>query len=314
MKKNTITTIVIASIMVLLVACSVIFAVSSKGSLKTEKENNTSSDSDSLLVSEEPVSSEEVSSETRKEVTLEFPYFIEIDKGAQICTIFTTNEEGKYEKVVRKIPISSGVELGKLPDGYYKSKDTKHRWQTMFSLNAPIYCQYTTRITGNFLFHSLPYRKNGNPASLNAAAYNKLGTRASGGCIRMTVENAKWIYENINPGTTIHVVTGPERPDELAAILPPKLDSNAKWDPSDPDPANPDYKSMYPDAENEPKPDPYAELYPYNFEYNKDIPVTPQKTTTTKSNEAPAESKAEDKPAESKAPETTQPPAAEATE
>lgn len=279
MKRNNTTTIIISSILVLLVVLSVVFSMSIKGSVSTsEKDDNVSSES-ALISEEEEPTSEELSSEEREKVTLEYPYFIEIDKGAQIVTIFTTNEEGKYEKIVREIPISSGVVNGKLPDGYYKSKDTKHRWQTMFSLGDPIYCQYTTRITGNFLFHSLPYRRNGDPASLNASAYNKLGTPASGGCIRMTVENAKWIYDNIEPGTTIHVVTGEPRPADLKRILPSKIDSSAKWDPSDPDPDNPDYKTMYPNPD--PEPDPYAELYPYKFEYNKDIPVTPQKTTTT---------------------------------
>jgi hypothetical protein len=238
---------------------------------------NPSSSSTQPEFTEDPLASS--SKEERQRITLEFPYFIEIDKGAQICTIFTTDKDGYYKKVVRYIPISSGVDDNKLPDGYYKSKETKHEWQNMFTLGEPIYCQYTTRITGNFLFHSPPYRAP-RPSALNVGGYNRLGTRASGGCVRMSVENAKWIFDKINPGTTIHVVKGPERPELLASILPVKLDASAKYDPSDPDEKNPAFKSMYPNPD--PEPDPYAEPKLGDITYNKDIPVTPQTTKTAK--------------------------------
>lgn len=42
--------------------------------------------------------------------------------------------------------------------------------------------------------------------SLEYLEYNKLGTSASMGCVRLTVENAKWIYDNCPAGTTIRMV------------------------------------------------------------------------------------------------------------
>ena len=38
---------------------------------------------------------------------------------------------------------------------------------------------------------------------LNKTSVRKLGRRASHGCIRLTVEDAKWIYDNCPAGTTV---------------------------------------------------------------------------------------------------------------
>ena len=66
--------------------------------------------------------------------------------------------------------------------------------------------------------------------------YNKLGTAASAGCVRLTVEDSKWIYDNCELGTPVEVVdeVGPYGPE------PEPLNWNySGWDPTDPDPNNP---------------------------------------------------------------------------
>jgi len=57
---------------------------------------------------------------------------------------------------------------------------------------------------GEFLFHSVPTDKRGRIIVDEA---RKLGQNASHGCIRLTLPDAKWIYENIPYGTK--VVIGP---------------------------------------------------------------------------------------------------------
>ena len=51
---------------------------------------------------------------------------------------------------------------------------------------------------GDYLFHSLPFDESGE----NIVDYT-LGTPASHGCIRLAVEDAKWLYDNIDNGTKI---------------------------------------------------------------------------------------------------------------
>jgi lipoprotein-anchoring transpeptidase ErfK/SrfK len=55
---------------------------------------------------------------------------------------------------------------------------------------------------GIYLFHSVPMDRNQNIIQEEA---DKLGSPASHGCIRLRVEHAKWIYDNIPEGTPVHI-------------------------------------------------------------------------------------------------------------
>ena len=60
--------------------------------------------------------------------------------------------------------------------------------------------KYYTQFSGNFLYHSIIYDKTGTKIT-----DGKLGQALSHGCIRLSTENAKWIYENIPEYTTVIV-------------------------------------------------------------------------------------------------------------
>lgn len=53
---------------------------------------------------------------------------------------------------------------------------------------------------GEFLIHSVATDKNGNIIPSEA---EKLGQKASHGCVRLAVPDAKWIYDNIQYGTKV---------------------------------------------------------------------------------------------------------------
>ena len=131
----------------------------------------------------------------------DYPYFIEVDKTNQVVTVFTTSSTGKYDKPVRVMLCSTAQNPKKFPTGYWKLKKDRttasNVWRTMQSHGAPLYAQYATQITGHFLFHSVPYSDTKKDA-LDQQRFAKLGTADSGGCIRLTVENAKWISETTN--------------------------------------------------------------------------------------------------------------------
>lgn len=55
---------------------------------------------------------------------------------------------------------------------------------------------------GEFLFHTIPTDENGNYILSEA---QKLGQKASHGCFRLPVLDAKWIYDNIPVGTKVVV-------------------------------------------------------------------------------------------------------------
>ena len=61
-------------------------------------------------------------------------------------------------------------------------------------------CFYYTQFYGDYLFHSVLYdKKTGNLAD------GRLGMGLSHGCVRLKIENAKWIYDHIPAGTKVVV-------------------------------------------------------------------------------------------------------------
>ena len=130
-------------------------------------------------------------------------YYVKVNNTANVVTIYTKDAEGNYTVPVKAMICSIGTATPK--SGKYKLNGTKHRWHTLFG-HTPgtyVYGQYTTAIVGNILFHSVPYTTKGDPSTLEYLEYDKLGTKASAGCIRLTVQDAAWIYNNISTGTIV---------------------------------------------------------------------------------------------------------------
>lgn len=124
-------------------------------------------------------------------------YYIKVNYGANVVTIYTNDENGDFSIPVKAMVCSTGRATPK--SGTYK---VQSRWEWL-GLIGNVYGHYSTQIVGNILFHSVPYLKKYDPASLEYWEYDKLGTTASAGCIRLTVADAKWIYNNIPRGTSV---------------------------------------------------------------------------------------------------------------
>lgn len=61
------------------------------------------------------------------------------------------------------------------------------------------------------------------------------------GCVRLTVEDAKWIYDNCKSGTTVEFYSS-EDPGPLGKPETQKISDNEElrgWDPTDPADDNP---------------------------------------------------------------------------
>lgn len=146
---------------------------------------------------------------------------------------------GNYTIPYKSMVCSCGIATPK--KGTY-NLNYKYRW---LALMGGVYGQYCTRITGNILFHSVPYLRNGDESSLEYWEYDKLGTSASAGCIRLTVEDAKWIYENCSSNTRVTFFssndTGPLGKPSSAKI---SNSSERNWDPTDSNPNNPWNKKL----------------------------------------------------------------------
>ena len=144
----------------------------------------------------------------------------------------------KTKKTVRAMYCSTGRNYRTIRGTYYTK--AKYRWRC---LKGNVYGQYATRINGPYLFHSVPYYKK-NVKTVETVEYNKLGSQASLGCVRLTVVDAKWIYDNCRVGTK--VVINDKKQLEKPLYLPIKISTKSKsgWDPTDPDKRNPYYPKI----------------------------------------------------------------------
>ena len=135
---------------------------------------------------------------------------------------------------------------------------SKYKYKALSRMNGIlVYGQYACRFRGHYLFHTVPIggarrnvQKNGKKQML-IEEYEKLGTPASHGCVRLLVGDAYWIYTNCPKGTTVLVTAdaGPTPPPVPALIYEApymNADHTLGWDPTDPDAENP-YREIYPE-------------------------------------------------------------------
>jgi len=159
-------------------------------------------------------------------------FYIKVNNLANVVTIYI--KDGDNLVPYKAMICSTGTDTPE--DGIY---EIKSRWNWL-ALFGNVYGKYATQIVGNILFHSVPYLEKSSD-TLEYWEYDKLGTSASMGCIRLTVEDAKWIYDNISRGTEVEFYSS-EEPGPLGKPEAQKISDNEEcrnWDPTDEDPDNP---------------------------------------------------------------------------
>ena len=185
-----------------------------------------------LIVTESKISKQTT---TKSNVNNKNPYYTEIVRNKNVVIIYGLDANNEYTKIIKVFPCSVGLNDG-TPTGTFTTS-AGQRWHALF---GNVFGQYTTRITGHILFHSVPYTSQ-SPDTLETEEYNKLGQAASMGCIRMRVADVKWIYDNCPKGMTVKIYDG-ELPAGVSKPSAEKIDVNSPnkgWDPTDPDPNNP---------------------------------------------------------------------------
>lgn len=191
-------------------------------------------------------------------------YKIDINCAQNVVNIYEKDENGEYTKCVKAMLCSIG---GATPrSGTYKLK--KYGGWEWKGLQGDVYGQYATQITGNILFHSVLYTRKYDNSSLEYWEYDKLGTNASLGCIRLTVGNAKWIYDNCSTGTLVTFYSD-SNPGPLGKPSEQKIsgvESCREWDPTDPAGENPWRNYSKDDKNQEQKPEQNTE----NVEKNRE--------------------------------------------
>ena len=159
------------------------------------------------------------------------PYAIDVLRNQNVVIVYGL-EDGEYSFPVKAWLCSTGWST---PRGSFHLGG-KRPWGALF---GGVWGQYVCGLYGNILFHSVPYYYWAKD-SLKTEEYNKLGTEASMGCIRLPVEGAKWIYDNCPVGTPVYIYDTEELPvPRPTSIWLDPEDPRSGWDPTDPDPENP---------------------------------------------------------------------------
>lgn len=141
--------------------------------------------------------------------------------------VYGKDDNGEYTRVIRTFTCSTGRSSSPTRIGTYHIR-AKYRWRWLV---GGVYGQWCSSISSSYLFHSVPYYQQ-DASTLENEEYDKLGTPASKGCIRMCVQDCKWIYDNCPIGTEVSIVNesgpaGPGVPQRNTA------ETYSGWDPSD---------------------------------------------------------------------------------
>ncbi|MEA5048813.1 MAG: SH3 domain-containing protein [Eubacteriales bacterium] len=157
-------------------------------------------------------------------------YYILLDLRNQIVTVFERDENNEYTKVVRRFLCSSGRtdvdeadpedEATPTPRGIWKIGG-RERFGKFANFGGE-YARYWVQIVGSIYFHSLLYGKRSVDA-LKKTPYYDIGSKVSHGCVRLYVEDAKWLYYYACPGTTIEISATEPSNRELRKALKSKL-------------------------------------------------------------------------------------------
>ena len=125
-----------------------------------------------------------------------FPYKIVVDISEQRIYIGKWNGS-TYKGPIHKFTCATGKKETPTPLGTYQAGGkTGNEWYYFKDFGC--YAKWAYQIVGGILFHSNTVSKRGDRPSNGG-----LGHRASHGCIRMRVDDVKWIYDNCPSGTTV---------------------------------------------------------------------------------------------------------------
>jgi len=120
-------------------------------------------------------------------------YLIEVSLNEQKVRVFYKKE------LIKEMVCSSGDALSQTPKGTFKTSDKiKYSWLPEYNAGA----YYFVRFFGSYLFHSTPVDKDGN--TIESEQIN-LGKPVSHGCVRLDINDAKWLYEFVPSGTTVKI-------------------------------------------------------------------------------------------------------------
>lgn len=158
-------------------------------------------------------------------------HYIVVYTGNQLTAVYRKDRDGLYTELEKLFLCSTGSSRSPTREGQY-CVVRRFDWRLMFDKSYGCYAT-TFSIKDGYLFHSVPYHED-SPNTLKNEEYEKLGTPASLGCVRLCVRDCKWIFDNIENGTQVNI-THDSLETDLAPDVPELMHDELHygWDPSD---------------------------------------------------------------------------------
>jgi len=128
------------------------------------------------------------------------PYKLVVSTEEQRVYVYQLNEAGEYE-YLKDFICSTGY-YNPTPPGIFINTGRINYWHHFGDFDC--YAQYSYQINGKILFHSYLYDAPRLDA-VDELSVDLLGSKASHGCVRLTPEDAGWIFENCARGTVVVV-------------------------------------------------------------------------------------------------------------
>ena len=130
------------------------------------------------------------------------PYVLKVSTADQRVYAYGLDNNNEYTVLVRTMKCSTGKDSTPTPKGTFQnSTGPGARWH--YFTKYKCWAQYAYYIQGDIMFHSVLYNEKDGPVTQSSV--NNLGRKASHGCVRLSVEDAKWIYTNCPVNTKIIV-------------------------------------------------------------------------------------------------------------
>ena len=149
------------------------------------------------------------------------PYFFEVDVANQAVKVWKYNRSTKdYSDLDRAFICATGTKRYPSPLGTF-TLSGRRAAHCKFPTWGGGEARWWTKITDEIAFHSVLYGDSSNDFSLKVSSFKGLGNRGSHGCIRLTVADAQWIYENAKAGMKVWIHDDAKADPELKAVVKP---------------------------------------------------------------------------------------------
>lgn len=162
------------------------------------------------------------------------PYIVLVNRAMCCVTVYEKDADGNYTVPVKAFACSIGREGHETPTGRFT---TSGRYDWCYMVDGS-WGRNAITVYRGIMFHTVCYYTKSTD-DLEYDEFNKLGSPASLGCIRLCYADETWLYENCPTGFTTIIYDDYASPGPLGKPEPVKIDTTDEqargWDPTDPE-------------------------------------------------------------------------------